>query len=107
MSATKTKITYTTSGAKSWIPLDHKITPFNVAFHSDVTGTLAYQIEGTMDDVNDPNETVAVTSTLQASGAVDALGATTAPIRAMRVNITALDAGASLVFRVLQAGPGL
>lgn len=102
MSATRFKKNYTATGAKEWVPLDIKQPVFNVAYHGEITGTAIYQIETTMDDVTDPNESPVVTGTPLASGSVTAGGVTVQPARAIRVNITAISG--SVTFRIVQAG---
>jgi len=79
-----------------WIPLDHYQTPFNYGYHVDI-GTATFTVEGTL-DLDSPSAV-----TVQASGSTDVFAASTIPVRAVRLKVTAFTSG-NIVFRVLQAG---
>lgn len=92
---------YTSTGAKEWIPLDHYQTPFSVSYHVDV-GTATYTVEATLDDVQDADVTP-VAYTITSSTSSDTVAALTAPVRAIRVNIAAYTSG-GVAFKIIQAG---
>lgn len=83
-----------------WIPLDPYKNPFNYSYHADI-GTATFTIEGTLDR---PEDTASpATITVQASGSADVAAASTVPVNAVRLKITAFTSG-NITFKVLQAG---
>lgn len=84
-----------------WICLDTYQQNFNYAWQV-VIGAATFQVEGTLDNVEDSTVTPVVT-TVQASGTSSITGNSTSPSRAVRVKVTAYTSG-TVTFRVLQAG---
>lgn len=83
---------HTTTGAKSWIPLDPHISPFEVScFAENGTSTFEY----TVDDIQNTNITPVVAGTVSSN-------LLNVPATAVRINISV--AGAPTIFKVLQAG---
>jgi len=85
------RITYTTTGAKSWIPLNPYISPFSVSCFTE-NGT-AGNIEYTVDDLQDSNITPAVAGTVTSN-------LLSVPATGVRINVNV----APLTFKVLQSG---
>lgn len=85
------RITYTTTGAKDWIPLDPYKTPFSVSCFTE-NGTSG-NIEYTVDPLQDSSITPAVAGTVSSN-------LLTTPATGVRINVNA----APLTFKVLQAG---
>ncbi len=84
-----------------WQILNYHASVFNYAYHV-VIGACTFTVEGTMDDVEDSTATIS-TNTVQASGSSSVYGSSTAPIRAVRVKLTAWTSG-TIKFNVMQAG---
>lgn len=86
------------AGEMPWVPMD-VVTPF--AYHVDV-GTATFTVEGTLDSVQSTSDAVPDGHiTIQASGGSDVGAVSTAPVRAIRVKVTAFTSG-DIIFRVLQ-----
>ncbi len=89
-------ITKSSSGTTAWIPVDYKQSPFNVGFGVVVSGTLTYDIEHTFDDVFDSTVTpTAFKHATVVSQTTNKDGSYTAPVRAIRLNVTAFTAGSA------------
>ena len=84
-------VTKTGTGTTNWMPLDIKQAPFNVALGCEiVSGTATYSVEHTFDDVFDSSVTpVAFTNSGLSAKTVSADGNYAAPVRAIRLNVTA------------------
>lgn len=83
-----------------WIPMDTHKTPFNYAYHVDI-GTATFTVEGTLDNAQETANPATIT--VQASGSIDVSAASTIPVNAVRLKVTAFTTG-NIVFKVLQAG---
>ena len=89
-------ITKSSSGTTAWIPVDYKQSPFNVGFGVVVSGTLTYDIEHTFDDVFDSTVTpTAFKHATVVSQTTNKDGSYTAPVRAIRLNVTAFTSGSA------------
>lgn len=104
------RVTLVALGASAPIPLDHYRSPFSVSVNVLVSGTLTYSVEHTYDDVFSPGFNIAsaqwLSPTALASKGVSAEGSYTAPVVAIRLNVTAFTSG-SASMTVIQAGnPG-
>jgi hypothetical protein len=90
-------------------PLDHYVSPFNIALSVVVTGSVTYTVQYTFDDVF-AKDYVASSGTWTAH---PSLGAKTTtldsnlayPARAVRVQLASGSTG-SIVFTIIQAGGG-
>ena len=87
------RVTYSTTGAKPWIPLDPYKTPFSVSCYTE--GGTAGNIEFTVDDLQDGSITPAVAGTVSGNHLQ-------IPATGVRINVSA--AATPLTFKVLQAG---
>jgi len=94
MYSTKTVSSQTTS---PWIPLDDNQAAFSATVAVEVSGTLTYTVEFTLDNVQDP----AVTPVAFPIGLV---GETTSnstylrsPVKAIRLNVTAFTSGSAII----------
>lgn len=92
------------------IPLDHYRSPFSVSINVMLLGNLTYSVEHTYDNVFSPGFDVAsaqwLSPTALASKGASAEGSYTAPVVAVRLNVTAYVSG-SATMTVIQAGnPG-
>ena len=85
-----------------WIPLDHWLNPFNYSYFVDI-GTATFQVESTLDNLQDSTITPVVNATVEASGSSDAGGSSTAPCTGIRVKVTAFTSG-DIVLTLVQAG---
>lgn len=85
------RVTYATTGAKAWIPVDRNKTPFALSVYTE-NGTVM-SLEFTVDDLQDPSITPIAAGTLTA-------GAFTTPCTGIRVTV----ATAPLTLKILQAG---
>ena len=87
----------------TWIPLFSYVTPFEFAYQIDI-GTATMVLESTLDDVQDSNVTIGVTTdAVEASGSLDVSGVSTIPTVAVRVKVTAFTSG-NIVLKLLQSG---
>lgn len=85
------RVVYSTTGAKAWIPVDHRIAPFEVSCFTE--GGTAGNIEFTVDDLFDGSITPAVAGTISNN-------VLTTPATGVRINVNA----APLTFKILQSG---
>lgn len=85
------RITYTTTGAQAWVPLNPNIAPFEVSCFTE--GGTAGNIEYTVDPLQDSTITPAVAGTVSSN-------VLKTPATGVRLNVTA----ATVVFKVLQSG---
>jgi len=85
-----------------WIPLDKYQSPFEYAYQVEIE-TATFQIESTLNNVQDPTVTPTVFATVEASGSSDVSGNSTVPCIAIRVKVAAFTTG-DIVFKVLQPG---
>lgn len=95
-------ITKSSAGTTAWIPVDYKQNPFNVGFGVVVSGTNTYDVEHTFDDIFD--STVTPTAFKHSSVTAQTAnkdGSYTAPVRAIRLNVTAYTSG-SATLTILQ-----
>ena len=74
---------------------------FNYSYDVSI-GTATFTLEGTLDDVEDPTVTP-TTRTVVASGSSSITGSSTAPLKALRVKVTAWTSG-TIKFNTMQAG---
>ena len=86
----------------TWIPLNTYNIPFEYSYQVDI-GTATFQVEATLDNVQDSTTTPVVGATVEASGTSDVASSSTATARAVRVNVTAFTSG-NITFNLLQAG---
>lgn len=84
-----------------WIPLNRYKTPFSFSYQTDI-GVATYSLEGTIDSVQDTSITP-LAFTLVNSGTADIAGNLTAPVEAVRLNVTSWTSG-TIVFKIMQAG---
>lgn len=99
----------TNTGASSVVPLDHFQNPFNVGLGCVIAGSPTYTIQHTFDDVLDASVTPTWFSHPDLTGqTANADGNYAFPIRAVRINVTAVGASTdSVTLTVIQAGmPG-
>ncbi len=102
-------ITNTSTGVpavtSNWLPVDNNIIDFQLGLHTVLTtGAVTYTIQGTLDDVQDPNVVpVAFSLPISAfqSSTITNIGTLTMPVKAIR--ITQTGAGTT-VTRALQQG---
>lgn len=82
--------TQTGVGVSAWFPVDYRRNPFNASFACEVTGTVTYTVEHTFGDVFTPGASLTAFPNATVVGAsANAVGNYVAPIRAVRINITA------------------
>lgn len=105
------RVTVSAQEASNPIPMDHYREPFNVSIGVAVTGTLAYTVEHTFDDVFADGYD-ASTGVWFANDATNLQGATTSqdgnlafPVTAIRLNVSAYTSG-SATMTLIQAGGG-
>ena len=85
------RITYTTTGAKDWVPVDRNKAPFALSVYTE--NGAATSLEFTVDDLQDASITPVAAGTLTN-------GAFTIPCTGIRVTV----ATAPLTLKILQAG---
>jgi len=94
MYSTKTVSSQTTS---PWIPLDDNQAAFNATVAVEVSGTLTYTVEFTLDNIQDP----AVTPVAFPIGLVGETTSNTtfirSPVKAIRLNVTAFTSGSATI----------
>ena len=97
------KYTLTAPGVTAWIPVDYKQDPCNIGIAVNITtGPATYSVEHTFDDVF--NATVVPTAFQNAGLTAQTTskdGNYVIPIRAVRLNVSALTAG-SVAMTILQ-----
>ena len=83
--------TQTATGTSNWFPMDTRQAPFNVSVAVKInSGTATYNVEHTFDDVFDPAVTpVAFVNSGISAATTNKDGNYIAPVRAIRLNITA------------------
>lgn len=99
-------VSQTGVGKSAPIPLDYKITPFQVSLATQLNGASTYNIEYTLDDIRAPGYNpntgnwyaVNTLSGVSAAGQGQLVG----PVTAVRINQTA--SGGTTTLQVLQAG---
>ena len=69
----------------------------------DGSGSIAYDIEFTLDNILDPAVSAVFVDSVSAQ-TVSNVGNITVPIRGIRMNITTVSASSNATFRVLQSG---
>jgi hypothetical protein len=93
--------TQTGSGTSGWVPLDPAQTPFCVGFGAVVSGTVAYSIEHTFDNIFDSSITpTAFTNALGTGLSTNQDGNYIAPVAAVRINVA--SGSGSVTLTVLQ-----
>jgi hypothetical protein len=75
-----------------WIPLNRHKKPFEYSYYVDI-GTATYQVETTLNDVQDTSVTPVVNATPTGSGSADAGGNLKTICTAIRVKVTAFTSG--------------
>ena len=94
------------------IPLNNYSTPFSVGVGCDISagGSLTYSVEHTFDDPFSPTFNPATATWFQNTGltaqTTDKDGNYTAPVTAVRLNVTAWTSG-TVTMTVIQAGGGV
>lgn len=78
--------------ALPWIPMNRHKKPFEVSYWVDI-GSATFQVETTLDNVQDSSITPVVNATPTASGSVDAGGNLKTVCSAIRVKVTAFTSG--------------
>ena len=83
----------TGTGASNWIPVDWKQAPFELSYVVIPAGTVSFtwKLEGTLDNVLDPEVTATVFDLTTAAGATDTTvvdGSLTQLVKAVRINFT-------------------
>lgn len=97
------RVNQTGVGVSSWVPVNYRQTPFNMALAVEVTGTVTYTVEHTFENVwSGPTPVPFGTSGLTAQTA-NAEGNIVVPVMAVRLNVTAGTGSATMV--VLQGTP--
>jgi len=93
----------TVTGVGDWIPLN-RWAKDDLSIVTTANGTVTYDVEFTLDQVNRPNVTVTPRPIENGTGlTADAnLNVTETPMEAIRVNIT--DGAGSVDFHVMQSG---
>lgn len=89
-------IAVSSQAASAWIPMDYKQSPFNIGFAVVLTGTptLTYSVEHTFDDIFDSTVTpVAFAHATIAAQTTNKDSNYSAPVRAIRLNVTAYTQG--------------
>lgn len=104
-----TSVTVATTTFSAWIPVDWARKPFELGVQVaslTTTTTATWKLEITNSDIFDPAVTpVAITapSPFEAgTQAADEIGVITVPCRAVRLNVSAVDAANSVTMTVLQ-----
>ena len=98
------------AGKYPWIPVDTYAESFSVTFAATMfgTGQVSANIEGTLDNVQDPtvsaNAFFIVTALASTGNSVD--GLITQPCAALRLSV-AVSGSANVRLKLLQAGPDL
>jgi len=102
-----TSVTLSTVTTSAWIPVNWRQNPFELAVSVTGSGTNAWKVEITNDDIFDPSVTpVAVTADApfeSGAGATAEQGKITQPCRAVRLNMTSATSG-SATMTVYQGG---
>lgn len=98
--------TVSSVAASTPIPLNHQgPNPFNVSLLADLTGSATYTVQYTLDDVFDNayNPANGVWNTVTGMGAqtADSVGSLSAPVTAVRLNVTVYGSG-SVVLTAIQ-----
>lgn len=94
-------ITVSSVSASAAIPMDYRQDPFNLNYAATIqTGPATFNVEVTLDDIFDPTVTPVWLADTSAATA-NTIKSVNAPIRAIRLNVTALTAG-SVTLTVLQ-----
>ena len=94
-----------TTTPTAWLPVDNNIAVFNIGLRTGVTGTINYDIEGTMDDIYDSTVTplafqIPVAALVGATASQ--IAALTVPVRAIRIQQN--SGTGSVVLKALQQG---
>lgn len=84
-----------------WIPLDRYGRP-DYAYAVDIT-TATFEIQSTVDNVEDVTVEPSVFATVEASGAIDVTGNSVVPCTAIRAKVTAFTAG-DVIIKLFQMG---
>jgi hypothetical protein len=102
-------ITIATTTFSNWIPVDWTRKPFELGVqikNLTTTTTATWKVQLTSDDIFDPDVTavaIDAPSPFEAgSQAANEIGVITVPCRAVRLNVTAVDAANSVTMTVLQ-----
>ncbi len=94
---------YASIGPSAWVPLDTYRTPFSISCSAVISGSPTYNVEYTMDDVQNSAITPTVYSNLLITGATaNTNSATTVPVTAVRANVT--GGTGSVALTVIQSG---
>ena len=91
----------------NWIPIDYRVTTFNLAYQVDVAGdgTVVYTVESTLQEVTrEPTVTAGAIINVTAGATTDTAGNITSPVAALRLNVTDSSGATTLTFRTLQSG---
>lgn len=94
-----------TTTPTAWLPVDNNIAVFNVALRTEVTGTINYDIEATMDDIFDSSVTpsafdIPVAALVGATASQ--IASLTVPVRAIRIQQN--SGTGSVILKALQQG---
>ena len=92
------------TGEMPWISLDHYKKPFEFSYYASVSGTVTYQIESTLDDVQDNSIVPIVNATLKTSGSSSGGGNSKETASAFRVKITASTGAPTITLNAMQSG---
>ena len=102
-------VTVTTATFSDWIPVDWTRKPFELGVqikNLTTTTTATWKVQLTSDDIFDPAVTavaIDAPSPFEAgSQAANEIGVITVPCRAVRLNVSALDANNNVTITVLQ-----
>lgn len=94
---------YASIGASAWVPMDTYRTPFSISCSAVISGSPTYNVEYTLDDVQNTAITPTAYSDFLVTGATaNTNSATTIPVTAVRVNIT--SGSGSVTLTVIQSG---
>ena len=90
--------------ASSWIPLDRNLAPFEIGYQAVVagSGTATYSIQRTLDDV--ANGATATAFDVVSAKTTNFDGTLNSPSSAVRLNVTATSAPATVTLTLIQAG---
>ena len=98
-------------GIKPWIPLNRWSGPGDYSIMTEVTGTVEYTVQTTVDPVNRPDIiplsdvlVCPVTNAVGLVGPIDCLNINLTPLEAIRIEQT--SGTGSVSFRILQNGEG-
>lgn len=100
--------TVNSTGTTDPVVMDWTLVPFNASFAVELQGatTATFAVQYTLDDVNGTNTVKWFNdANVGANSTSSAAGNYVAPVRALRLNTSALSASGSIIFAVLQGLP--